>query len=188
MSGSSSRACSASSRARRSRSTPARCRRPGTRVRPSTRAMRARRNRQHQASRFRSRDRESKEHAQKTRHADLDLSDGKGALEGTRRASPLACTQRSTMTLSATPSTACNAAAVATLAAVPTTPIRAQADGLPGSVVAASATSATPRMRLPGIVQDDSPPRGNQPHTPRRLPRNHSDRCSSDAAALQRRA
>src|SRR5262249_3657535 len=36
-----------------------------------------------------------------------------------RRADPLACTQRSTMRLSATPSTACSAAAIATLAAVP---------------------------------------------------------------------
>ena len=65
------------------------------------------------------------------------------------RASPPARAHRSTMSFSATPSTACTAAAMAMLAAVPRTPIRAHADGLPGSIADARATSATPRMATP---------------------------------------
>ena len=114
------------------------------------------------------RDREPKEDAQKTRHADLDLSDGKGALEGTRPglAARLCPAIYHDLEL-ATPSTACKAAAVAMLAAVPTT-CRSEptltACQVPSSRRAPRA--ATPRIAiLPEIARDDSQPRGNRPHT-----------------------
>jgi hypothetical protein len=56
---------------------------------------------------------------------------------------------RTTIDLSATPSTACNAAAAATPAVAPASPIRAHAAARPFSIVSASATRATARRTIP---------------------------------------
>jgi hypothetical protein len=92
---------------------------------------------------------ETEQHVEKSRQTNLHLRTANAASNLASPSSAPAAAQRSTITLSATPSTACRTAATAMLAAIPTRPMRAHAAERPASSVAASPMRAMPSTATP---------------------------------------